>query len=219
MISTETITASPTLQVTDTAIHEAFENITPELLGRLKTYSRRFPDPDSAYGEMLSFSWVNFKSKARRQGTFLPASQLAYISCVRVRSGRTLNDCGYSVKDALAEGTFKAGRSRVYYLSQTNQLGRHALPDEASTAIAAALTTRARLRPDEIVATKLDWVAFARQQPVRMRRILRMLVIGFSKSEIAARLKITRGRLSQLLRQLGGSVLEFFGDNLPVTFA
>ena len=208
---TDTTEARPQ-KITDAAIRAEFERIAPELLGRLKTYARKFHDPDSAYGELLSFSWVNFRSKARRQETFLPASQLAYISFVRVRSGRTL--CGHSVKDALAEAAFKAGRTRVYYLSQTAQ---HS--DETSNAIAAALTTRAKLRPDEVVAVKLDWLAFIQQQPVRMRRILRMLAYGFSKTEVAARLKISCGRLSQILAVLGESLRAYFGEELPAVYA
>ena len=41
-----------------------------------------------AYSEMLASSWANFRSKAQRKAEFLPASQMAWMVGLRLRSGR-----------------------------------------------------------------------------------------------------------------------------------
>jgi DNA-binding NarL/FixJ family response regulator len=80
--------------------------------------------------------------------------------------------------------------------------------------IVSALSTSERERPDVRAATRLDWHVFATQLPHRLRRILCWLAIGASKTWIARKLNVTRGRVSQMLDTLGREITTFFGADV-----
>ena len=200
-------------------IRRHFECVYRELFSRIRTYSRRFNDRAEAQAEMVAFSWFNLVRKARRTGTLLSASALAHVSYLRHRSGRVVS--GYSVKDVLADACFRTGRVKVFRLSQiAAPNGQHAVDDEVAHSIALALSTRERERPDVRAATRIDWAEFAQRLPWRERKILKWLAIGFSKTQISRRLKLSNGRISQILRVIGEELRTFFGpDSIPVLAA
>ncbi|MCY3017583.1 MAG: hypothetical protein NTW87_00930, partial [Planctomycetota bacterium] len=88
------------------------------------------------------------------------------------------------------------------------------LPDSTVQHITDALTASEHERPDVRAAVRLDWAAFARQLPARLRKIVRWLAIGASKTWIARRLKVTNGRVSQLLTVLAQEIQSFFGPEI-----
>ena len=106
-------------------------------------------------------------------------------------------------------------RVNVVSLSRLSEARRDLAPnDTAVDRIVSALSTNEHEQPDVRAQVRLDWGALARQLPERLRKILRWLAIGASKTWIARRLKITNGRASQLLDKLGREVLSFFGPEL-----
>lgn len=194
----------------------AFEALYPELLSRVTVLARRHPDPEEAAGEMMAFAWANFQSVARRRGIFLPPSMLVWMSGVRYRSGRLLT--GTTVKDVHSPAAQVRGRAHVIHLSLLSSCRRQQfLSDSTAQHSTDALTTSEREQPDVRAATRIDWSAFMKTLPSRMRRIVRGLVVGDSKGLIAKRLGISNGRLSQLLETLGRELVLFFGaDIVPV---
>jgi len=191
----------------------AFEAIYPELLSRINVLARRFPDPDEAAGEMLGFAWANFASVARRRGVFLHPGLLVWASSVRLRAGRLMT--GSSVHDVHAPAAQALGRSRVIHLSALSASKRQqTLRDSTVDRIVDAVSTSEKDRPDMRAAARLDWAAFACQLPRRLRRIMQWLAIGESKTWIARRLGISKGRVSQLLDKLGREVRSFFTPEL-----
>jgi DNA-directed RNA polymerase specialized sigma subunit len=88
------------------------------------------------------------------------------------------------------------------------------LPDSTIEHITQAVSTSEKDRPDVRAAARLDWAAFARQLPWRLRRILKWLAIGARKSWIAKRLGISNGRVSQLIAKLAGEITAFFGPEV-----
>ena len=196
------------------AMKRHFESIYSELFGRVRTYSRHFSDRQEAIAEMIAFSWFNLVRKARRTGTLLSASAMAHVAYLRHRSGRVCS--GYSVKDVLADQTFRIGRVKVYRLSQfARPHGEHVDPnDEVENSVAAALSTKERDRPDYRAAIRLDWAAFARRLPVRLRNVLRWLCRGERKNWIAKRLGVSPCRVSQLLDTLAQEIRSFFTPEL-----
>jgi DNA-binding NarL/FixJ family response regulator len=78
----------------------------------------------------------------------------------------------------------------------------------------AALTSRERDDPAHRAAVRLDWAALCERLPMRLRKILRWLAIGASKTWIAHRLAISKPRVSQLLDTLAREIKSFFGAEL-----
>ena len=195
-------------------IQVAFETLVPVLRKRLRRYAKRFSDADDSLTEMMSSAWINFRQKALK-GVVLPSHQLAFVAFRRLASGRTLT--GYSVADALAPAAYKAGRCRRIFLSElTCSKANQVLPDSAIQHITHTLSTREWDTPLVRAMTRLDWAAFMATLEHRQRRIVHCLVAGFTKTEIAERLKLSCGRITQILYVIGDEVREFFGpENVP----
>ncbi|HEY3319581.1 MAG TPA: hypothetical protein VGP72_03785 [Planctomycetota bacterium] len=201
-------------KVSLTKIKSYFEHIYPQLFSRVRRLSRRFADWQEALAEMIASSWVNLLQKAQRCGRWLTPGALAWIAFRRHRSGRVLGRHGNSTKDALGEACYRAGRVHVLRLSAPR--GEYAESDVM--AIAAALSTRERESPCVRAATRIDWAAFSLRLERRERRLLKMLVLGFNKSQCARKLGLSSGRISQILRMIAQELRSFFGPEfVPAT--
>jgi hypothetical protein len=66
--------------------------------------------------------------------------------------------------------------------------------------------------PAEVVATKLDFAAWLRSLPTRMRRIAKVLATGETTKATAEQFDLTAGRISQLRRELADSWRSFLGE-------
>jgi hypothetical protein len=206
----------PRLSLSAIKLH--FENIYAELHGRLRTYSKRFADRFEALAEMTASSWINLLQKAQRTGELLCAGALAWVAWKRYLSGRRI--VGEGMKDVLSPQCFRSGRVRVFTLSEiATPRDKHGEFDEVGNSIAAALTTKERDRPDNRAAVRIDWRAFADRLPYRERRLLRMLSVGFTKGQAAKRLKLSGGRISQILDTIGDELRAFFGDDIASAVA
>lgn len=201
------------MTLTQTAISNAFESLLPELQRRLHLNANGFPDYDEAFGEMLAGSWINFQQKAKR-GVLLNACALAWIARIRYQAGRVL--CGYSTADAMAQKTVQSGRSRVLSLAQmTATKPKWELAPGEVRRITKALSTSERERPSDRAAVRLDWAALAERLDARLRLILEGLAMGETRSTLAKILKLTNGRITQLMAVLKREIVAFFGEDLP----
>jgi len=188
-----------------TALDLHFEKIFPELRSRLKNLSRKFSDPEESFCEMAGSAWKNACSKFKRTGELLPASMLGHVAFKRHKSGRVFS--GYSTKDAMGEQAFKIGRCRRIFLSElTASKANESLPDSVVKHITTMLSSREWDTPLERARIRIDWRAFSKTLPRKMRRLLICLVCGFSKTDASIRLHVSQGRISQMLKILGSRI-------------
>lgn len=122
-------------------IRTRFEAILPDIIGRIRSYQRRFlSDPEEAAAEMMALSWTGFRSKALRTGVFLTPGQIVFMSYRRVADCRVAAT-GFSSTDPLAPYAFKRGRVRRIFLSEMSASKKcQALPDSTVQRIVDALS-------------------------------------------------------------------------------
>lgn len=195
---------------TQQEIADRFREIYPELLSRAVAIAAKERDSEEVVQEILSFSWWNYQSAARR-GKSLTASQLAWVGMRRVRGEGCSLGSPRTKTDALSPGCRMRGRSRIVYLSSMDE--RRA-DDPCRRQFDQAIITGQR-NPANEAAVKIDWTALRRQLPGRLRRLLDGIAVGRGTCEIARRLRVSPGRVCQLKDQLRVAVANFFGANLP----
>lgn len=69
--------------------------------------------------------------------------------------------------------------------------------------------------PSEIVRIKLDFAAWLRSLPLRLRRIAKFLAAGETTSAAAEKFRLSAGRISQMRRELAALWRAFVGDEPP----
>ncbi|HEY3319927.1 MAG TPA: hypothetical protein VGP72_05560 [Planctomycetota bacterium] len=187
-----------------------FDHIYDRLFSRIRRLSRRFADPHEAAAEMVASSWINLLQKAQRCGRWLTPGALAWVAYRRYRNGRMVAPHGNSTKDVLADACYRAGRVRVYRISAP----RVEYSEQDEMAISLALSTRERESPSVRAATRIDWAAFSARLPHRLRRLLRYLALGYSKTQCGEKLALSNGRITQLLYVLADELKAFFGADI-----
>lgn len=201
-----------------------FEALIPELTSRAERIGRavaRNPvDQEEATAEVIAHAWLNYRSAARR-GTWLPASQLAWVAWHATRSGR-LAAGGSSITDVLDPRAHRMGRASVVSLypwqcasRRRPRLRFHHVEMERSSRLGRSLSTQEKDSPPERVRVRLDWSAFAEQLSPRHRAILCGLAEGWEQREMAAALGISPGRITQQKAELAERIIEFFDTNVP----
>ncbi|GMV83105.1 MAG: hypothetical protein AMXMBFR7_42890 [Planctomycetota bacterium] len=215
----------PDAAPSDAEIATQFEALLPELNSRAerigRAVARNSVDQEEAAAEVIAHAWLNYRSAARR-GTWLLASQLAWVAWHCVRSG-CLATGGSSVTDVMDPRAQRRGRARMaslpnYQRSSRGKRSRCRTATADSRRLSAALTSGERESPAERVRVRLDWNAFAERLSPRHRTILTGLAEGREQRELAAALRVSPGRITQNKAELGALVLEAFGaDILPPT--
>lgn len=66
--------------------------------------------------------------------------------------------------------------------------------------------------PAEIAATRLDFAAWLRTLPGRVRHIAKTLAVGETTSNVARKFRVSPGRISQVRRELKDSWEAFRGE-------
>ncbi|GMV83706.1 MAG: hypothetical protein AMXMBFR7_48900 [Planctomycetota bacterium] len=169
-----------------------FEDLLPELSSRLARMTKKLPKRirDAAFDDALGAAWLNFSSASRR-GNRLSAKALGWAACKHLKNRSTI--------------------TALHYPSRRPEIpvALDEVAADPTSKLAQSLTTDEHQSPFERARVRFDWQAFARTQPPRVRVILAGLAEGYSKSEIALGLGISRGRLSQLLTELAHEILAY----------
>ncbi|MBE7464262.1 MAG: hypothetical protein HS116_12355 [Planctomycetes bacterium] len=178
----------------------AFLTLLPELQSRAERMSKRLPRrlQRDAADDALAAMFLNH-AQARRRGKSLSTSELGWAGAQHLRH-----------RSLATRGNYPSRRQGDYV-----SLDAQDQPAPIAERLARAITTDEREDPAVRVQQRIDWRAFARTQPPRMRRILLDLAVGHQKCEIAARLGVSRGRLSQLLTVLAGEIAAFGHAEVP----
>lgn len=66
--------------------------------------------------------------------------------------------------------------------------------------------------PAEVATTKIDFTAWLKSLPFRVRRIAKLLATGEKTSIVAEKFNLSPGRISQLRRELAQSWKKFHGE-------
>ena len=69
--------------------------------------------------------------------------------------------------------------------------------------------------PFDIVRTKLDFAAWLRSLPVKLRRIAKTLANGERTHDVAHKFGVSDGRISQIRAELSASCRRFIGNTKP----
>ena len=176
------------------AANRRFESMLPELQSRCRRMANRYPQSmrQDAADDALAFCYANHLSCFAR-GKRPTASDLAFYAVYRLRYR------SFVTRPAYPGGS----RRRVFGFSDIP-------PEDRPNVLGQALSTAARDDPFERARVKLDWAAFADGRDARTQRVLLGLSIGETKAHIAARIGVSKTRLSQLLDDIGGDVNAFF---------
>ncbi|MEI6233312.1 MAG: hypothetical protein WCT04_09680 [Planctomycetota bacterium] len=198
-------------------IETRFNTIWPELESRAKAMSQRYkPDAEEAEAEALASMAANFVTSARR-GKWIPPTMLAHFASARLRVGRQLT--GNAINDPLSAQCRIFKKANALHISRLFAPRRsHALPSAMAKRLVDLLTSDIGEDPAVRVALRLDWAAFMDTQPRRIRQIINGLAEGRQRNEMAKRINVSPGRLTQIMDGVKLAVLEFFGEATPDFF-
>jgi hypothetical protein len=76
-----------------------------------------------------------------------------------------------------------------------------------------------RCGPFDLVRTKLDFTAWLRSLPIKLRRIAKLLATGERTSIVARRFALSEGRISQIRRLLKQAWQRFQGEEPDAAMA
>lgn len=220
-MSTTMTTTLPTMTVPSLALIQGrFEALLPELQSRARAIARSVDATnwEEVSAEVLAMAWANFQQAAHR-GRWLNPRQLSWFAWAFVRSGRSL--AGDTAADAMGALTQRRGRSRIVSIeAMTANRGSEYRAQKIEDRLRRdyALATSGSDREETFVRAqlRLDWADLARKLPRRLRQVLFRRARGDRPSEIAQRLKVSRGRISQLLGELRGHVLDHFSGDVAL---
>jgi len=179
---------------------QAFEEILPAIK-KIASYAfRRFPRwrRSELVADVVAAAYAGFVRLVERglQCLIYP-SALAKFAIRRVRVGRQVGQ-KQNVNDVLSA---YAQRARGFCVEQ--------LPTVIAQRGWDALTYDGRANPSEVAALRLDLHHWLRQLTRTKRLVALRLAIGDTTSEVAKRVGLTCGRVSQLRRELNDSWNKF----------
>lgn len=205
----------------DAEIEARFLAQYPELLSRAGIIARKTHrnDAEDIQAEVVAMAWANYR-QAARNNRWLTASQLAWYAAAWVRDGRQI--AGTSTTDPFSRRTQqKHGTNVLSITSLDTQASRPRSSREQLSHLEQdyliALASQEHDGPATLAQVKLDWLAFATTLPIRHRRALYRLSRGEAKGEVARRLGVTPGRVSQLITDIKRWVFVFFDGDVAVT--
>jgi hypothetical protein len=193
----------------DLEITAAFEALLPELKRLFKAFLFKCRDRQEAMQEMIAFSWWNYSQAARRNVILTPV-QLAFVARRRVRSGRTLGTSMSSV-DVHSRLTQLKRRANLISLSALSDDPDRILPKSGIGRRFVEAITYDQENPAEEARIKVDWSDLRETLNNRQQNVLDGLAEGRLNSETADKLKVSRGRITQIVGEVAGKVVERFG--------
>lgn len=106
---------------------------------------------------------------------------------------------GVCVTDPLSPACQQLGRAALQRLHGSR------LGDEPCDLVPAALVTRAHADPASRARAQVDWRMIAARCSLRARQVLALLVRGWKPSEIARRLGVSPGRVTQIKSEIAAA--------------
>lgn len=214
-------TATPVTVPTDVEIECRFLKLYVELQSRAKAIARSFKprDREDVEAEVIASSWINFR-QAARAGRWLNGTQLGWAACQFVRGNRSVGGFN-SATDVTSPITHARQRANVVRItSLENQTARARVNRESLSRLekdyVKAITLQDRDGPAVLTQMKLDWTALAKTLSSKHRRAIYRLARGERPGEVARRLGVSAGRVSQMIAELKRWVFNFFDGDVAV---
>ena len=133
------------------------------------------------------------------------ATPLARFAVAQVRQGRRV---GGRLNSVDVSSEYCRAKKGVLLLSLDS-------PDQASGSCRELLVEDQRSTPADVAAARIDIDQWLTTLPGRRRRLAELLATGETTSDAAVAFSISRGRVSQLRRELRRAWLTFQGDAVP----
>jgi hypothetical protein len=133
------------------------------------------------------------------------ATPLARFAVAQVRQGRRV---GGRLNSADVSSEYCRAKKGVSLLSLDSR-------DQASGSCRELLVEGRRSTPADIAAARIDVDRWLKTLPGRSRRLAELLATGETTSDAAVAFSISRGRISQLRRELRRAWLTFQGEAVP----
>jgi uncharacterized protein (DUF924 family) len=174
---------------------ERFLELLPQIQQMARWAFRRCPreEREEAVAEVIAHAWVGFQSLMDRGlEDRIFATPLAKFAIKRVRSGRCVG-CSRNVNDITSP---YAQRERGIELERLDRY------DERHDRWRQILVEDRHAGPAETAAMRIDFAAWLKEMPRRMRRIAKHLAEGHSTGRVARRFQLSDGRISQMRREM-----------------
>lgn len=178
------------------ASSNVFTSMLPELQSRCEAMCRRAPkvQRQDLADDALAVMFLNH-TQAAKKGRALQCTDLGWAAVQHLRHRSWIN----------MPPLGRQGQNTVSFETKD---------DDVADRIAAALSTDERADPAERCRVRIDWKIVCGRLSPRHRRIVHRLAFGYSKRQIAASLRITPGRLSQLLDDVRREILWYVADRV-----
>ena len=202
------------------ALHHRFLLILPRIETHARVWSRHLVCPgqrDDFVCEAVALAWRSFLRLAERgRDATQFASTLASLAVRHVRSGRRL--CGQQrSKDAMSPVAQRLHGFRVEPLTQPTRPGHDGLfsdphGQDTRDAFEERLRDNTVTPPEEQAAFRIDYPVWLSQLGGRNRRIALDMALDHSTRDLAARHRLSQGRISQLRREFHLDWRWFHGE-------
>jgi hypothetical protein len=145
---------------------------------------------------------------AEKKGKLPPAKSLVYYSINRAKVGRRSYPC--------KAGDIMSSERRLTHPGSVLSLDADVEVDDGDGERVpfADLVADRKDSPSENVMKKLDWDGLFPQLCEKSLLVLNATAEGFKPSELADKLKISRGRITQIKREIGNAVKTFMGEDI-----
>jgi len=196
------------------------ERYVPEIEMRSRLHFRRLDREaqEEAVQETMCQSWAMFVSAMAngkrchgtpgaglsKKGSVTPAS-LALFANKRVDAGWRF--AGSSTTDVLADRTRRVGRVEITSLDG----------GEGRTLSEVLADRRAENDPAGLAAARIDWSTFRTSGllTAKAQKALDLAALGYRNGQLAQALGVCDARATQIRQQIGESLRQFFGSDLP----
>jgi hypothetical protein len=201
-------------------LHARFLSILPRIQTHAEIHFRHLRCPgrrEDAIAEVVALAWKWFLRLTQQEkdvGEFVSA--VADFAVRHVRSGRKL--CGQQrSKDAMSPVAQRRHGFRVEPLTQPTRQGHDGLfsdphGQDTRDAFEERLRDNTVTPPEEQAAFRIDYPVWLSQLGGRNRRIALDMALDHSTRELAARHRLSQGRISQLRREFHLDWRWFHGE-------
>jgi DNA-directed RNA polymerase specialized sigma24 family protein len=197
--------------MTQAQIHDAYASRYPEVRSRIRKAFGSSPElGEDRVQEALCMTYENFKSKAKRTGTFLSAVQMAVPAILNTSADRRfVSDGTHRNHDVFSMAAYQKGDVEHFSLDEifNGILPLIYSPEKMARHLSEALCVRSA----EEVEFRLDMQKFLRTLTAKEAELLRYAAEGYTVKEISELIGRKYNGTYKRFRMMGQKIHKFFG--------